>query len=160
MASLLYPRCQPRGCSCLSCTNKTNGAYCSVGALLALASGKAERRQVHFLLGWCTWDKCTPWEASVSIRAIRGRFIRSIEISSKNLCSIPITCNANIVPWPSTETSILEKRAWYFALAVRLENHKNVVFLCASATFIHPKCHFYPVLAARVLEFSSASTGV
>ena len=30
----------------------------------------------------------------------------------------------------------------------------------ASAIFIHPKCHFYPVLALRVLEFSSASTGV
>ena len=28
----------------------------------------------------------------------------------------------------------------------------------ASATFIHPKCHFYPVLLARVLEFSSTST--
>lgn len=27
-----------------------------------------------------------------------------------------------------------------------------------SATFVHPKCHFYPVLAAQVLEFSSAST--
>lgn len=67
-----------------------------------------------------------------------------------------------------------------FALAVRLENHKNVVFLCASATFAHPKCHSrrvqvpfsstlsatstqysqreYWSLAARVLEFSSAST--
>ena len=30
----------------------------------------------------------------------------------------------------------------------------------ASAIFIHPKCHFYPVLALRVLEFSSTSTGV
>ena len=49
---------------------------CSVGALLALASGKAERRQVHplgevlwvlrvlwedtALLGWCSRDCCTP----------------------------------------------------------------------------------------------------
>ena len=31
-----------RGCSSLCCTDKV-----SVGALLALASGKAERRQVH-----------------------------------------------------------------------------------------------------------------
>lgn len=67
-----------------------------------------------------------------------------------------------------------------FALAVRLENHKNVVFECASATFAHPKCHFrrvqvpfsstlsatstqysrceYWSLALRVLEFSSTST--
>lgn len=67
-----------------------------------------------------------------------------------------------------------------FALAVRLENHKNVVFRCASATFAHPKCHFrrvqvpfsstlsatstqysrceYWSLALRVLEFSSTST--
>lgn len=66
------------------------------------------------------------------------------------------------------------------ALAVRLENHKNVVFRCANATFAHPKCHFrrvqvpfsstlsatstqysrweYWSLAARVLEFSSTST--
>ena len=43
-----------RGCSGLSCTNKADGIHvlgwctaCSVGALLALASGKAERRQVH-----------------------------------------------------------------------------------------------------------------
>ena len=64
-------------------------------------------------------------------------------------------------------------RQHLFALAVRLENHKNVVFgVCkchfcppkmplssgASAIFIHPKCHFYPVLALRVLEFSSTST--
>ena len=33
-------------------------------------------------------------------------------------------------------------RQHLFALAVRLENHKNVVFGCASATFAHPKCHF------------------
>ena len=65
--------CTARGCSCLSCTNRTVGATawlvhcrgctaggaavsaaptellgcCLVGALLALASGKAERRQVH-----------------------------------------------------------------------------------------------------------------
>lgn len=67
-----------------------------------------------------------------------------------------------------------------FALAVRLENHKNVVFGCASATFAHPKYRFrrvqvsfpstlsatstqyscweYWSLAARVLEFSSTST--
>lgn len=67
-----------------------------------------------------------------------------------------------------------------FALAVRLENHKNVVFRCASATFATPKCHFrrvqlpfsstlsatstqyscceYWSLALRVLEFSSTST--
>lgn len=67
-----------------------------------------------------------------------------------------------------------------FALAVHLENHKNVVFRCASATFAHPKCHSrrvqvplsstlsatstqysqheYWSLAARVLEFSSTST--
>lgn len=67
-----------------------------------------------------------------------------------------------------------------FALAVRLENHKNDVFRCASATFAHPKCHSrrvqvpfsstlsatstqysrceYWSLALRVLEFSSAST--
>lgn len=67
-----------------------------------------------------------------------------------------------------------------FALAVRLENHKNVVFGCASATFAHPKCHSrrvqvpfsstlsatstqysqreYWSLALRVLEFSSTST--
>ena len=38
---------------------------CSVGALLALASGKAERRQVHLL----------KLAASVPIRAIRGRII-------------------------------------------------------------------------------------
>ena len=38
--------------------------YCFVGALLALASGKAERRQVHPL-------ESTP--TSVPIRAIRGR---------------------------------------------------------------------------------------
>lgn len=71
-------------------------------------------------------------------------------------------------------------RQHLFALAVRLENHKNVVFRCASATFAHPKCHFrrvqvpfsstlsatstqysrceYWSLALRVLEFSSAST--
>ena len=43
-----------RGCSCLSCTNKADGIHlpdwctsCSVSTLLALASGKAERRQVH-----------------------------------------------------------------------------------------------------------------
>lgn len=67
-----------------------------------------------------------------------------------------------------------------FALAIRLENHKNVVFRCASAIFAHPKCHFrrvqvpfsstlsatstqysrceYWSLALRVLEFSSTST--
>lgn len=67
-----------------------------------------------------------------------------------------------------------------FALAVRLENHKNVVFGCASATFAHPKYHSrrvqvpflstlsatstqysrceYWSLVARVLEFSSTST--
>lgn len=67
-----------------------------------------------------------------------------------------------------------------FALAVRLENHKNVVFRCASATFAHPKYHFrrvqvpfsffqsatstqysrceYWSLVLRVLEFSSTST--
>lgn len=71
-------------------------------------------------------------------------------------------------------------RQHLFALAVRLENHKNVVFGCASATFAHPKCHFrrvqvpfsstlsatstqyscweYWSLVARVLEFSSTST--
>lgn len=71
-------------------------------------------------------------------------------------------------------------RQHLFALAVRLENHKNVVFRCASATFAHPKCHFrrvqvpfsstlsatstqysrleYWSLVARVLEFSSTST--
>lgn len=71
-------------------------------------------------------------------------------------------------------------RQHLFALAVRLENHKNVVFGCASATFAHPKCHFrrvqvpfpstlsatstqysqreYWSLALRVLEFSSTST--
>lgn len=71
-------------------------------------------------------------------------------------------------------------RQHLFALAVRLENHKNVVFRCASATFAHPKHHFrrvqvpfpstlsatstqysqheYWSLAARVLEFSSTST--
>ena len=38
-----------RGCSSLCCTNKTSvdATYCLVGALLALASGKAERGQVH-----------------------------------------------------------------------------------------------------------------
>ena len=43
-----------RGCSCLSCTNKADGIHlpdwctsCLVSTLLALASGKAERRQVH-----------------------------------------------------------------------------------------------------------------
>ena len=61
---------------------------CLVGALLALASGKAERRQVHppgriscarsfcefcefcgriRLLGWCSWDSCTPWEGGVGM---------------------------------------------------------------------------------------------
>lgn len=71
-------------------------------------------------------------------------------------------------------------RQHLFALAVRLENHKNVVFRCVSATFAHPKCHFrrvqvpfsstlsatstqysrceYWSLALRVLEFSSTST--
>lgn len=71
-------------------------------------------------------------------------------------------------------------RQHLFALAVRLENHKNVVFRCASATFAHPKYHSrrvqvpfsstlsatytqylrceYWSLAARVLEFSSTST--
>ena len=37
-----------RGCSCLNCTN--NNVECtiiSIGAALALASGKAERRQLH-----------------------------------------------------------------------------------------------------------------
>ena len=37
-----------RGCTCLKCTNLLCCCTsCSVGALLALASGKAERRQVH-----------------------------------------------------------------------------------------------------------------
>lgn len=71
-------------------------------------------------------------------------------------------------------------RQHLFALAVRLENHKNVVSQCASATFAHPKCHFrrvqvsflstlsatstqysrceYWSLVLRVLEFSSTST--
>ena len=51
-----------RGCTCLKCTNVTRGisillGWCtsySVGALLALASGKAERRQVHPLEGSLT----------------------------------------------------------------------------------------------------------
>ena len=33
------------------CTNRAIGAFCFVGAVLALASGKAERRQLH-PLGW------------------------------------------------------------------------------------------------------------
>ena len=38
-----------------------------IGPLLTLASGKAERRQVHPLqlhqqLGWCSRDCCTPYE--------------------------------------------------------------------------------------------------
>ena len=37
-----------RGCTCLKCTNLLCCCTsCFVGALLALASGKAERRQVH-----------------------------------------------------------------------------------------------------------------
>ena len=44
-----------RGCTCLNCTIQARATptkqelhqYSSVGALLALASGKAERRQVH-----------------------------------------------------------------------------------------------------------------
>ena len=40
-----------RGCTCLKCTNRAIGAFCFVGAVLALASGKAERRQLH-PLGW------------------------------------------------------------------------------------------------------------
>ena len=36
-----------RGCTCLKCTNKVAGAFKLVGAVLALASGKAERRQLH-----------------------------------------------------------------------------------------------------------------
>ena len=58
MASLPYPRSQPRGCSCLSCTNKTNAAYCSVGALLARL---VHLRQVHPLGGICV-NPCHPWE--------------------------------------------------------------------------------------------------
>ena len=44
-----------RGCSCLSCTNQADRHVRSVGALIT--------RLVHLLLGWCTWDKCTPWKA-------------------------------------------------------------------------------------------------
>lgn len=88
-------------------------------------------------------------------------------------CSSTLDLNTH-----SGEKSIVDSA--FFALAVRLENHKNVVFECASATFAHPKCHSrrvqvpfsstlsatstqysqreYWSLAARVLEFSSAST--
>ena len=40
-------RCQPSK----KCTNQAIGTICFVGAVLALASGKAERRQLH-PLGW------------------------------------------------------------------------------------------------------------
>ena len=48
-------RVPSRGCTCLKCTNRATlilllfcwCSSCSVGAVLALASGKAERRQVH-----------------------------------------------------------------------------------------------------------------
>ncbi len=36
-----------RGCSCLNCTNNVECTIISIGAALALASGKAERRQLH-----------------------------------------------------------------------------------------------------------------
>ena len=38
-------------CQSKKCTNRAIGAFCFVGAALALASGKAERRQLH-PLGW------------------------------------------------------------------------------------------------------------
>ena len=65
-----------RGCTCLKCTNVTRGisillgwcTSCSVGALLALASGKAERRQVYPLEGTQTIcvDLCNLWENILS----------------------------------------------------------------------------------------------
>ena len=45
-----------RGCSCLNCTNNVECTIISIGAALALASGKAERRQLHPL------NKCFRFE--------------------------------------------------------------------------------------------------
>ena len=86
-----------RGCSGLRCTNQANGILqggaavsaaptkqtafmCLVGALLGrCTSWSVHLRQVHplklvhFLLRWCTWDKCTPWYVGALLALAGGK---------------------------------------------------------------------------------------
>ena len=94
-----------RGCTCLKCTNRAIGAFCFVGAVLALASGKAERRQLH-PLGWqrgygrnaipsyiCE-HPCHLWEALLCKRfcvfgAFRGSFFTACSVGAAETAAPP-----------------------------------------------------------------------
>ena len=93
-----------RGCTCLKCTNRAIGAFCFVGAVLALASDKAERRQLPPGLAAWVWQECHTllicahpyhlWEALLCKRfcvfgAFRGSFFTACSVGAAETAAPP-----------------------------------------------------------------------
>ena len=105
-----------RGCSGLRCTNQADGIL--QGVQLSQLHQQSKRhscarsvhlRQVHplklvhclvgALLGWCTWDKCTPWYVAALLTLASGKAERR-----------------QVHPW-----NIIEKQPTYQKLFVTLQ---------------------------------------